>query len=118
MSIGSRLKIKSMSILVTSAFYAAAGVIFLVLLPAANSPPHVAIIGMLSLAAAYGLFRQRVWAIWLVVILFFVVTTYSAFVIYNVSATDFLLTISMIAYLILTWIFTAYAAAKRRSLES
>jgi nicotinamide riboside transporter PnuC len=118
MSIASKLRIESKGMLAASIFYGIVGVAFLVLLPTANFPPHLAIIGILSLATAYGVVRKRIWTIWLIVILFFVATTFSAFVIYDVMPEDYVLGTSMIAYLILTWIFTAYAAEKRKALET
>jgi len=50
--------------------------------------------------------------------LFFVTTVFSVYNIYYSLGKDLILDISMIAYLILTWVFTTYAAAKRRMLES
>jgi nicotinamide riboside transporter PnuC len=118
MSLRSRLKVESKGMFAAFVFYAVVGIAFLVLLPMANFPPHIGIIGIFSLVAAYGLLRKRVWTIWFVIILFFVATTFSALMIYDVLARDYLLGTSMIAYLILTWIFTAYAAGRRRSLTS
>lgn len=118
MSLGSRLKIENKGILATSVFYAIAGILFLAWVPLANFAPHIAIIGIFSLVTAYGMFRKRGWTIWLVMILFFAATTFSAFMIYGTTSRDYVLGTSMVAYLILTWIFTAYAVAKRRALES
>lgn len=102
----------------TSAFYAVAGIIFFVLLVLTNFAPHMGIIGIFSLVTAYGLFTKRAWTMWFVIILFFVATTFSAFMIYNVLGTDYLLGIGAIIYLVLTWVFTAYALAKRKTLET
>jgi len=102
----------------TFIFYAIVGIIFLALMPMANFPPHIGIIAIFSLVAAYGVFRKRAWAIWFIIILFFVATTFSAFMISDIMTGDYLLGASMIAYLILTWVFTAYATSKRKTLES
>ncbi|HVP15818.1 MAG TPA: hypothetical protein VMT42_00415, partial [candidate division Zixibacteria bacterium] len=88
------------------------------LLPMASFAPYLAIIGIFSLIAAYGVFRKRVWAIWFVIILFFVATTFSAVMIYNIRQIDALLGLSSILYLILTWVFTLYAWAKRKEFET
>ena len=117
MSIGSRLKIESKGIFATTAFYAISGVVFFVLLAMASFAPHLGIIGLFSLVTAYGLFRKRAWTIWFVVVLFFVGTTFSAFMMYYVLGTDYLLGMGAIAYLALTWIFTAYTATKRKTFE-
>ena len=117
-SLGSRLKIESKGMFATSAFYAIVGIIFFVLLVMASFAPHLGIIGIFSLVTAYGVFRKRTWAIWFVVILFFVGTTFSAFMIYSILGADYLLGISAIVYLVLTWVFTAYAVDKRNVFES
>jgi hypothetical protein len=118
MSIVSKLKIESKGVFATSIFYVVVGIIFLALLPITDFPPHIAIIGLFSLIGAYGLFTKRGWTIWLVVILFFVANTFSAYMLYYYISNDYLLALGTIAYLILTWIATAYVAAKRKSLES
>jgi len=118
MSLGSRLKIESKGMFATFAFYAIAGIIFLVLLPIASFAPHLGIVGMFSLITAYGVLKKRVWAIWFVMILFLVGTTFSAFMIYYILQVDYLLGVSAIAYLVLTWVFTVYAWAKRKVFES
>ena len=114
----SKLKIESKGMFATSVFYAVVGIIFLVLMPMANFAPHIGIIGVFSLVAAYGVFRKRAWVIWFVIILFFVGTTFSAFMISDILTRNYILGVSMIAYLILTWVFTAYAASRRNNLES
>ena len=117
-SIVSRLKIESKGMFATSVFYAIAGIIFFVLLPMASFAPYLGIIGIFSLVTAYGVFRKRAWAIWFVMILFFVGTTFSAVMIYNILQLDYLFGIGVILYLVLTWVFTAYAVMKRKVFES
>jgi uncharacterized membrane protein YecN with MAPEG domain len=118
MSLKSKLKIENIGMFATFIFYAIVGIVCFVVLPMTNFPPHFGIIGIFSLVAAYGLFKKRVWAIWLVAMLFFIATTVSVVTLYHVLLNDLLLGISSIAYLILTWVFTAYTVAKRKMLES
>jgi uncharacterized membrane protein (DUF2068 family) len=118
MSFKSKLKIDDSGMFVALIFYAVAGIISFATLPMAGFPPHIGIIGILSLIIAYGLFRKRTWTIWFVVILFFTATAFSAIMLYYYFGTDLILDMSMIAYLILTWIFTVYIADKRKNLES
>ena len=118
MSLASRLKIESKGMFVTSTFYAVAGIIFFISLVMASFAPHSGIISIFSLITAYGVFRKRTWAIYFVMVLFFVGTTFSAFVIYSALGTDYLLGLSAIVYLVLTWVFTAYAVSKRKISES
>jgi len=116
MSLKSKLRIENVGIFMALIFYAAAGIICFAVLPMTGFPPHVGIIGILSLLTAYGLFGKRAWTIWFVVILFFTVTTFSAVTLY--FGEDLLIDVSMVAYLILTWISTIYIAYKREILES
>jgi uncharacterized membrane protein (DUF2068 family) len=118
MSLKSKLKIESVGMFAASVFYALVGIICFVEFPMAIFPPHIGIIGILSLITAYGLLKNRIWTIWVVIALSFIATTFSVYTLYSAFQKDLLLDIIMIAYLILTWIFTAYTAAKRKTLES
>jgi hypothetical protein len=118
MSLRSKLNIESRGMMATLVFYAVVGVIFLALLPLTSFAPHLGIIGIFSLIVAYGVFAKRNWTIWFIVVLFFVATTFSAYMLYYYLQSDYVLSIAVIAYLVLTWIATAYVASKRGSLES
>ncbi len=118
MAFKSILKIEKLGLFVSFVFYAVIGIVFLAAIPLTDLPPHVGIIGILSLITAYGLMRKRVWTIWLVIMLFFIATTFSAITLYSFFGKDILYDISITAYLVLTWIFTAYIATKRKTLES
>ncbi len=118
MPFGSKLKTAGIRTLAPVAFYGAVGIIFLVLLPFANFPPHVGLTGILSLVTAYGIFKKRVWAIWLVAALFAVATTISIYTLYIVQFSNWLVGISMVAYAVLTWAFTAYIMLKRKTPEA
>ena len=83
------------------------------MLPLSGFPPHVGLIGITSIVAAYGLLMQRKWANWLVAALFFVAYVFSLFTLYYVIATDIVAATSMIAYAVLTWIFTAIVIMTR-----
>jgi hypothetical protein len=118
MSLGSKLKIESKGMFTAFIFYAVVGIICFIVLAMDFGMIHIGIIGIFSLITAYGLLRKRGWTIWLIAMLFFIVTTFSVFNLYYFLGKDLILDISMIAYLILTWVFTAYTAAKRKMLES
>jgi len=117
MSLKSKLKIEGKGIVASFIFYAVAGLIFFIALPLTCFPPHIGIIGILSLLTAYGLLKKRVWAVWLVVMLFFIGTTFSLVMLYYYFLGDVLIGVGATAYLILTWIFTAYVVAKRKTIE-
>lgn len=118
MHLKSKLKMENLGMFAAVAFYAIVGIVCFAVLPIANFPPHIGIIGILSLVTAYGLFKRRVWAIWFVAMLLFIATTFSAYTLYHFLGKELLLDISVTAYLILTWIFTAYTVAERKILES
>lgn len=117
MDIKSKLKIESVGMFAAAVFYAVTGVVCLAVLTT-EMFIHVALIGILSLAAAFGLFMKRPWAMWFIVILFFTVTTFSVSMLYYTMGSDIFLDVAMASFLVLTWIFTAYIAAKRKKLES
>jgi len=118
MSITSKLNISDKGIFAAFLFYTIAGILFLVLLPLSNFASHLGIIGILSLATAYGLFQKRTWSIWTIAILFLVTTTFSAYTIYWYFGKDLLYLLGAVAYLALTWIFTIYAANRRNTLST
>jgi hypothetical protein len=117
-SFRSKLKTVDVRTLALAAFYGAVGIIFLALLPFANFPPHIGLTGILSLVTAYGIFKKSFWAVWLVGALFAVATTISLYTLYVVQFSNWLVGISMVAYAILTWIFTAYIILKRKTPEA
>jgi len=118
MSFASRIKNFEVQKLAPTAFYGIVGIVFLVLLPFADFPPHVALTGLLNLIAAYGIFKKRFWALWLVVALFAVATTISFYTLYVIAFTNWIVALSMITYAVLTWLFTFNIYSKRKSMEN
>jgi hypothetical protein len=119
MSLKSKLKVESVGMFAAFVFYAVVGITCFAVLTIVNfSFIHIGIIGILSLITAYGLLKSRAWTLWVVITLLFIATTFSAYTLYFAFEKDLLLDVSMIAYLIFTWVFTAYTAAKRKTLES
>jgi hypothetical protein len=108
-----RLKNTPSGTLAAVAFYAATGAIFLILLPFANYPPHVGLMGVMSLITAYALFTKRSWTKWLVAAMFFVVTTMSLVTVYFILLSNGLLSVGMLAYAVLAWYFTYYVFIKK-----
>jgi len=117
-SFASKLKTADVRALVPVVFYGAVGIIFLALLPFANFPPHIGLTGILSLVTAYGIFKKRFWALWLVVALFAVATTLSLYTLYVIAFTNWIVGVSMIVYAVLTWLFTLYIVLKRKPTEA
>lgn len=119
MSLKSKLKVESVGMFAAFLFYAIVGITCFALLAIVDfSLIHIGIIGILSLITAYGLLKSRAWTLWVVIALLFIATTFSAYTLYFAFEKNLLLDVGMIAYLIFTWVFTAYTAAKRKTLES
>ena len=115
MSFASKLKTADFRALAPVVFYGTVGAIFLVLLPFANFPPHIGLTGTLSLVTAYGIFKKRFWAFWLVLALFAVATTISLYTLYVIAFSNWIVGISMIVYAVLTWLFTLHIVLKRKT---
>ena len=111
-------KIDSKGIFTSSIFYLVVGVVFLALLPLNDYPPHIGLLAIFSLGAAYGLLRKRSWSLWFVLVLFFSGTTFAAFMIYAILSQNLMYVVVLVVYLILTWVFTIYIAARRDVLKA
>jgi hypothetical protein len=118
MSFASKLRNIELGVVAPIGFYGVAGIILLIVLPFANFPPHIGLTGVLSIVAAYGLFKKRSWALWLVAALFAVATAITLITLYYVAFSNLVVGLSMIAYAVLTWIFTLYLAVKNRPAEA
>ena len=117
MSLRSKVKANSIGMFTALAFYAIVGILSLAVLPTTNFPPHISAIGILSLITAYGLYKKRFWAIWIVFMLFFISTAFSMYTLYFYYEIGTILGINMAIYLILTWTFTCYLTVKRKLLK-
>ena len=113
-SLASKLKNFNRIELSSLAFYIAAGVILLVCLPLTGYAPQLGLLGILSIIVAYGVFTKQAWAPWLIFILFIGASTFSLYTLIVAGFSNALLGISMVAYVVLTWIFTIYLLLIRR----
>jgi hypothetical protein len=126
MALKEKLKIESTPIFIFLIFYIIAAIGNLYIL-AVNGivMVHTAIIAILSLITAYGLYRMEKWSLWLVVVLFFVGNTFGFVSLYFsivgngfANSTDaFLLNLALIGYIIMTWLATIYIGAKKDKLK-
>jgi len=86
---------------------------------------HTAVIALLSLMTAYGLYKMQKWSLWLVIGLFFIGNTFGLVSLYWSIGRDgfagntevLLLNLALIGYLIMTWLATIYVGAKREKLK-
>jgi uncharacterized membrane protein (DUF2068 family) len=116
-SLGSRLGLENKGMFTAFIFYAAAGIVLFALLLTIFAP-QLGIMGIFSLIAAYGLFRKRSWTIWFVIVQFFTATAFSASQLYYSLFENLFISLGAVAYLLLTWLFTAYTVSERDKLEN
>lgn len=95
-------------------FYIVSGVILLVFLPLTSYAPQLGLLGILSLIVTYGVLTKRVWAPYLIFILFVGATTFSLYTLVVAGFTNVLLGFGMVGYAVLTWIFAIYLLLIRR----
>ncbi|PMB74853.1 hypothetical protein C0195_00555 [Candidatus Bathyarchaeota archaeon] len=117
MSVRAKLKIESVGMLSVSVFYLVVGALCFFVLATNFRLIHIGIIGVFSLITSYGVFKKRFWAMWSAIILLFMATVFSATILYFFFGKDLVLDLGSVVYLVLTWIFTAYLAAKRKNLS-
>lgn len=126
MGLRSRFGIEYKGMFLFAIFYLVVGVVnFIILGMYGLGLFHVALVAVLSLIAAFGLYRLQRWSLWLIVGLSFIATTHIALML-NAFLTSYAATldisslfaiIAWTVYLILTWIATIYVAAKRKNLK-
>jgi hypothetical protein len=112
-SLATKLKTLKPLELASLAFYAVTGLILLLSLPLTSYPPHLAFLGILSLITAYCLFTKRAWAPWLVATLSITITAFSLIILISAGFSNVLVALSVLAYAVLTWVFTAYLLLKK-----
>ncbi len=111
-SIAKKLKALTHAEFFSFGFYMVTGLVLLAYLPATGFPPHIGFLGIASLIAAYSLLTKRVWAPWLVSLLFVVINVFSLYTLFAVGFSDLLVVASMIVYLAFTWISAVYLLLK------
>jgi hypothetical protein len=89
-------------------FYIVGGIILLVFVPITNFPPNLALLGILSLATGYFLYKERKETMWLIVIYFITASVFSLYTVIINGFGNYMVASLLIAYALLTWIFTIY----------
>jgi len=120
----SKFKVENPIVFLFSVFYIIAGAVevFYMVIEKFAAPPHIGVLGLLSLITAYGLFKMRKWSVLLVIALFFLEVTFGAIALYNsVILQTFggalLLNIALTVYMILLLIAFIYVVAKREKFQ-
>jgi len=124
MTLKSKFKVENPVVFLFSVFYIIAGAVEVSYSVIENftSPPHIGVLGLLSLITAYGLFKMRKWSVLLVTALFFLGITFGATTLYDsVILQTFegalLFHTALVAYMIILLIAFVYVVAKREKFE-
>ncbi len=124
MPLKSKFKVESPVVFVFSVFYIVAGAVEIFYLVIENfaAPPHIGVLGLLSLVTAYGLFNMRKWSVLLVTALSFLGITFGATTLYNSVIWQtfegaLLFHTALIAYMTMLLIAFIYVVAKREKFE-
>jgi len=124
MTLKSKFKVENPVVFLFSVFYIVAGVaeVFYLVIENFAAPPHIGVLGLLSLITAYGLFKMRKWSVLLVTALFFLGITFGATTLYNsVILQTFegalLFHTALIVYMILLLIAFVYVVAERENFQ-
>ena len=115
-------KIKNPAMLLFSIFYIAVGIIEVgyFAIESSAAPPHIPVLGILSLITAYTVFTMKKWAPPLAVGLFFVGITFGATTLSNSLALQtfgdaMLFNLALIVYMIILLVVSLYIVAKREN---
>lgn len=114
-----KLEITHRGIFVFAIFYLIVGILnFVVLATHGLGLFHVALVAVLSLITAFGLYKLQRWSLWLVVALFFIATSYGAFTLHAfMQSSNLPLVIGLVVYIVMTWLATFYIVARRTNLD-
>jgi len=124
MTLRSKLKIEKFGLNILSLFFVIEGIAeFFVLFLSNFRLFPIGILFIFSLTSAYALIKIKKWAVWFIVIRFFLGTTFGTTTLYasimiqtfrpNLTVLSFHL--MLIAYLIITMITTIYVLAKKKT---
>jgi hypothetical protein len=115
-------KIKNPAVLLFSIFYIAVGIAEVAYFAIENfaAPPHIPVLGILSLITAYSLFKMKRWSVPLVVGLFFTGITFGATTLANSIAVQtfggaLLFHTALLAYMVILLIASGYIVVKREN---
>jgi len=124
MTLKSKFKVENPVVFLFSVFYIIAGAVEVSYLVIENfaAPPHIGVLGLLSLITAYGLFKMRKWSVLLVIALFFLGITFGATTLYDSIILQtfegaLLFHAALIAYMIILLTAFVYVAATREKFE-
>jgi hypothetical protein len=89
-------------------FYIVGGIALLVFLPLTGFPPHVLLLGILSIVTGYFIFKERKQTTALVVIYFITASVFSLYTVIVNGFSNYVVASLLIIYALLTWVFSIY----------
>ena len=95
-------------------FFAVTGLLLLVFLGLSGFPPHLALLGILSILTAFSLLANRPWAPWLVILLLITNSVFSFFTLYAIGLSNTLVALTMVGYGVLTWAIATWMWLRRK----
>jgi hypothetical protein len=117
-------KIKNPIVLLFTIFYAVAGIaqIGYFAIAASTAPPHLPVLGILSLITAFSLFQMYKWTVPLALVMFVTGITFAATSLSNSLALQefgdaMLINLALVVYVIALLIVSLYVLAKRADLS-
>ena len=115
-------KIENPLVLLFTIFYAAAGIIQIgyFVIASSTAPPHLPVLGILSLLTAFSLFKMYKWTVPLAAVMFITGITFAATTLSNSLALQefgdaMLLNLALIIYMIILLIVSLYVISKRQT---
>lgn len=117
-------KIKNPLVLLFTIFYAVAGIaqIGYFAIASSTAPPHLPVLGILSLLTAFSLFQMYKWTVPLAAVMFITGITFAATTLSNSLALQafgdaMLLNLALVVYMIVLLVVSLYVIAKRADLS-
>ena len=119
-----KIKPENRGLLLFSSFYIAAGVIEILyfLIENSSAPPHIGVLGLISLITAFGLLKMKRWSVLFATGLFLVGTAFSVTTLYNsillqTFERGLLFHLAFIAYAVMLLAACLYVLTKRERFE-
>lgn len=107
-SLAAKFKSLSRSEQLSTMFYLVSGVLLLVLLPFSGFAPHLALIGVFSLITGAIVLTKRGWAVWFIAVQFITVMVFAFWTIAALGASNWLATVGLAVYAVLTLVATLF----------
>jgi hypothetical protein len=100
-SVAAKFKELTRSEQLSIVFYIVSGVILLAIFPFSGLALHLALIGVFSIITGAVVLVKRSWALWFLLVQFITALVFAFWTIFTVGASNWLVTVSLIVYVVL-----------------